>query len=107
VAAGGKVLANETDDSCRYAREFGRQLYVIRFPEHTPRLFRLVFPCYAKQVYGIQIPKAGFFQALFNKCRNVLRIPHLTEGGEDDPLFLRRLDIFFQYRTVNRQIYHK
>ena len=107
VAAGGEPLAHHGHDPAGHAGEDRGQLNVVGHRlEEAAGLPGLVLPGDAEQVQGVHIPQAHVLQLLPDLLRNGLRVLHLRDGGDEDPVFPGLFDVVRQALFVDGEIDH-
>ena len=105
VAAGGEPLAGHGDDAAGHAGELAGDLHIVGHSlEQTALLLGLIVPGDTEQVHGIHIPQTGLGQLSLDLFGDQVGVLHLSDGGDDDVVFLGFLDIVLQTGLVDGQI---
>ena len=107
VAARGKPLAGHGDDPAGHAGQAGGNLHVVRHRlEEAAGLLGLVVPGDAEEVHRIHVPQPRMGELGLDLFRDEVGILHLGDGGDDDVVFPRLLDVVLEAFLVDGEIDH-
>ena len=94
MAAGRKPFSGHGDDPCLYSGKRRGKLNIVRdITVQSAALLRFILPGDPEQVQRIHIPQAGLLQSFLHFLRRMLRMDHLIDGRDQDPVLLRLPDI--------------
>ena len=105
VAAGGEPLTGHGNDAAGNAGQLAGDFHIVgNSLEQTALFLGLVLPGNTEQVDGIHIPQTGVAELGLDLLGDQIGVLHLSDGGDDDVVFLCLPDIVLQSGLVDGQI---